>query len=308
MPPVFGVERECDQLATVLVKRPQEAFGDQYLIDTKWEKEFWQEAPEFNRSAQEHFNLCRELKACDVSLRYLPSEWVISLNSVFTRHSAIITPGGGFIKCALTDMGRFDEPTECGEYLEQLGLKPLGDVDTPCLGSDFMWLGPKLLVAATSQHTSGDAVAQVRKLLDDNDMKDVEIVQTDMAVVSKDGSAIRTSLQNAMSMISPSTVVLHPESFDSDFLEELKKRQFRIISISTDEWKAGAAEILMIRPNKALAAGKTTTDSEHWLRIKRLLLEDLAIDLKVLPCPYLSFGEGGFNSLVLPLYRQQKTC
>lgn len=302
-----GLGNECSRLVSMVVKRPQESLTSQYLINSQWESAGWSTAPDFNRAAEQHFQLCRFLSGFSVSCRFQPEDWVVSMNSIFIRDAVLMTSDGQVIQCLIRNSFRIGEPEECVNYLQQLGLTCLGEVKDPgqACGADFVWLRKDLLLAALTAATDEPAVDQITNILKNNPATaDTRVLVVDMRETNQavKNRGTRCHLVSALSLVKPGVVVLCPERFPKDFVEAVLKNdlQFTVVPVTLDEWAAGAAEFFCVSPERAFVVeAGTATD-----RVTRVLAVEHGIKVKSLELPALREGKGGITSMILATSRE----
>lgn len=292
-----GIHSECSPLKRAAVKRPQEAFTSQYIINTKWEMENWTAPPDYNRAAEQHFQF---LKRLAIPARFQPEDFVHSLNSIYLRDAALVTPDGKHIVMRMTDFNRAGEPHEASAFLDQLGIEQLGEVYEPAVanGSDFYWLRKDLLLAALTEFTNKQAIDQVLKLLKENPATvTVRLLLVDLSETNKNLSKnckTRCHLVSALSMVREDLLVLCPDRFPAGFAAELKGLGFQFIEVPLEAWDCGAAEILPLNERKCfmIQEGEESQKVAEALKVAGQKVE-------LVSAPALRLGRGGLVSMLL---------
>lgn len=249
-----GVGCEYAPLRAAVMKRPEEALVNQYLLNERCLSDGWLSVVEYNRTGAfgaKVVKLVQKFAPNGLLLSYLDAEIVMSVNSIFVRDSALMFPNGTFAQCSLHNPHRLGEPHEVAELLQQLFLDLAFEVtgEGQVCGSDFVWLSPTKLMAGLTNYLTNEAGLKTVKdeIAKIPDLASIEVTTFVMkgprtpttataAVVSDasndDGNAVsptaptassmsgdveedtRLCLVSALSILSPTVAIFVPSVFE----------------------------------------------------------------------------------------------
>lgn len=300
----FVVCNEFDLAERMLVKRPQEALSSQYLVEKSWEASGWRSIPKYHDAAEQHFRFTKMLRFKELAVSWMPEEWVMSMNSMLIRDPVIMTPAG-FISGVLVPAARQGECDEVSEYLEQLGVVKVGEIEFPAKlsGADIIWLNSENVVVGLSEDTNIECVDQLKSIFEKHfKLKSVKIHVTQIRNLESSSTPprVRLNLTTILAPISPTHLVICSElllDYGSDFIEK-----FTILEINYDQWNNFGADIYLANPRLAYFA----KIDENQLEVIKPIIEFLKNQGIVVVTPefsQLSLSKAGPTAFVLPFKR-----
>jgi len=156
----FGGQSEVDQVRSLLLKHPKDAFISQENIQSQWKELNYLASPDYEKALEEYDNFVEYLKKSIPEIYYLPQNDKTGLDSIYVHDPVVITNKGAI----LGSMGkekRRAEPQAAGEFLLELGIPILGSIsgEGTLEGGDVVWIENALLLLVW-------ATAQTRKVSD----------------------------------------------------------------------------------------------------------------------------------------------
>src|SRR5262245_48671287 len=94
---MFGSQSMVAPLKRVIVKRPEEAFQSEDLIERQWRSLHYARPPDPDRASREHQQFVELLKAAGAEVLCLPADENTGLDSIYSHDPVLITDKGAVI-------------------------------------------------------------------------------------------------------------------------------------------------------------------------------------------------------------------
>lgn len=281
----YGSQSMVTPLQTVLVRRPDAAFGD--ADPAKWH---YAERPFLPAAQQEHDTLVRLLteNGCEVVYHTIPLPH--HADAIFVHDPALIC-NQGVIILRMGKALRRGEEEAMGAQLTVLGV-PIHyrlHGDALAEGGDLLWLDERTLAAGQGFRTNAEGIRQLQKAL-----PDVEVVPVPLPYYQ--GPEACLHLMSFISLVDHDLAVVYPPLMPVPFWQLLQARGIRFVEVPEAEFATMGPNVLAIRPGLCLMlAGNPITQRR----------------LEAAGCTVLTYtgdeislkAEGGATCLTRPVWR-----
>lgn len=285
----YGCQGMVAPLRRVLVKRPDEAFGDA-------DPQAWHYAgrPRLAAAQAEHDALTEILRAAGVDVAYHDEPLPRHADAIFTYDPALITDAGAVLLRMGKELRRGEEAA-MGAVLGRLGVPVVYELHGEALaeGGDLLWLDHDTLYAGVGFRTNGEGVRQLREALTP---LGVTVHAVDLPYLG--GPAACIHLLGLISMVADDLAVVYEPLLPTRLWQELQARGIELVSVPADEYEATmATNVLALAPRQCLMlAGSPVT---------RRLLERAGCIVRTYAGNDLSLKtEGGPTCLTRPILRR----
>jgi arginine deiminase len=290
----FGGQSEIDQIKSVLLKRPKDAFIGQDNIQSQWKELNYLASPDYDKALKEYDNFIEHLKKSVPEIYYLPQDDKTGLDSIYVHDPVIITNKGAIL-CNMGKEKRRAEPQAAGEFLLKLGLPILGSItgEGRLEGGDVVWIDECTLAVGLGYRTNEEGIRQLKELT--GDFVD-EFIVVPLPHWKGPGEVL-----HLMSLISPvdhDLAVVYSGFLPVPFREWLLRRGIRLLDVPDSEFETMACNILAVSPSKCIMiSGNSQT---------KQMLEDKGIEVWEYEGGEISKkGAGGPTCLTRPLLREK---
>ncbi len=287
-PPVLN---EYGPLRRVALRHARAAFGGEAAIAASWRALGYGAAPDFARACADYDRFAAILAEAGAGIDYLPARLGLTLDSLYVRDAAIITPGG----IVLANMGkaaRAGEPEATGAACQALGLSVAGRItgDGRLEGGDLVWFDEATCAVARGYRTNGEGIAQLGAILGSG----VEVIVVPLPHYKGPGDVF-----HLMSIISPldaDLALVHSPLMPVPFRDFLLARGFELVEVVEEEFETLGCNVLALAPRRCLMAeGNPQT---------RARLEAAGCEVVTYDGAEISMkGAGGPTCLTRPLVR-----
>ncbi len=289
----FGCQSEVDQIKSLLLKNPKDAFMSQEYIQSQWKELNYLASPDYDKALKEYDNFVEYLKKSIPEIYYLPRNDKTGLDSIYV-HDAVIITNKGAILCNMGKKKRHAEPQAAGEFLIKLGIPILGSIsgEGTLEGGDVVWIDECTLAVGLGYRTNEEGVRQLKELIKD--------IVDEFIVVPLPHWTVPGDVLHLMSLLSPidhDLAVVYSRLLPVPFREWLLRRGIQLLDIPDSEFETMACNILAVSPRKCIMiSGNPQT---------KQMLEDKGIEI----CEYggediSKKGAGGPTCLTRPLLRE----
>jgi N-dimethylarginine dimethylaminohydrolase len=278
---------EFSPLKKVAVRQAEDSFLDQARIDRDWQNLRFYSAPDLEAALLEHKNFVEILKATGAEVVCLPGGDDLTLDSIYVRDAALVTPKG-LILCHMGRESRRNEPALHGASLGGV----LGTIEPPGTleGGDFIWLDESTAAVGLGTRTNQEGINQLKTFLGP---------EVEVHVVPLPPPAHPEDVFHLMSMISPvddDLSVIYRPTMPESFLAWLEARGMEFVEVPEDEWLPMACNVLALGPRHVLMLDR--------LPKTKALLEATGCTVETYKGDEISRkGEGGPTCLTRPLIR-----
>lgn len=288
----FGSQSMINQLARVILKRPEEAFQSKEKINREWEKLGFTAPPDLEKAKEEFAHLEKILKQEGVEILYLPADERTTLDSIYTHDPVLITEAGAII----LQMGKKERQGETAaleEALEKWDIPILGKLtgQATAEGGDLLWLDEKTLIAGRSFRTNDEGISQLQEIL--RPLK-VRVHAYDLPYWNGPGEVLH--LMSAISLLDNDLAVVYKKLLPVAFYQLLLERGFQLINIPEEEFPTQGCNVLALSPRRVVILKGNSVTAERLRQADCLVYE--------LPGEEIAFkGSGGPTCLTRPLLR-----
>ncbi len=289
----FSCQSEVDQIKSLLLKHPKDAFLSQDNIQSQWKELNYLASSDYDKALKEYDNFVEYLKKSISDIYYLPQNDKAGLDSIYV-HDAVIITNKGAILCNMGKEKRRAEPSAAGEFLLELGIPILGSITGEGMleGGDLVWIDERTLAVGLGYRTNEEGIRQLKELT--RDMVD-EFIVVPLPHWKGPGDVL-----HLMSLIGPvdhDLAVVYSRLLPVPFREWLLRRGIQLLEVSDSEFESMACNILAVSPRKyIMISGNPQT---------KQMLEDKGIEIWEYGGEEISMkGAGGPTCLTRPLLRE----
>ncbi len=288
MPSRYGCQSMVAPLRRVLVRRPDEAFGD--ADPARWH---YTARPDLEEARREHDALTELLRSAGAEVVEHAAPQPERADSIYVFDPALITDRGAI----LLRMGkalRRGEEEALGRRFREIGipLLPALQGEATAEGGDLLWLDHDTLAVGLGFRTNAEGLRQLRIILG---TMGVEVVPVELPYFG--GPEACLHLLSLISLVDHDLAVIYPPLLSVSFWRLLQDRGFRLIEVPEEEFPTQGPNVLALAPRKVLMLeGNPVT---------RRRLEEAGCEVLTYRGREISFkAEGGPTCLTRPLWRE----
>jgi arginine deiminase len=254
----YGSQSETGAIRAVILKRPEEAFGDQARVAAGWRALNYLGEPDFATACAQHAEFASRLGQAGVEICYLPAAAGTGLDSVYVRDPVVMCHRGAIL-CHMGKLARGDEPAAMAAFLKDMGVPIVGAItgEGRLEGGDVVWLDERTLAVGQGYRSNAEGLRQLRELL----RHDVDEV---IAVPLPHWTGPDDCL-HLMSMLSPvdrDLAVAYSRLLPVPFRQQLLARGTRLLEVPDAEYDSLACNVLALAPRQCvMLAGNPVTQS-----------------------------------------------
>lgn len=283
----YGSQSMVAPLRRVLVKRPDEAFGN--ADPAVWH---YTARPDLEAAQREHDTLTGILRAAGAEVVDHPAPQPARADAIYVFDPALVTDHGAVLLRMGKELRRGEEAA-MGERLTALGIPVLGSLsgEATAEGGDLLWLDHDTLAVGQGFRTNAEGLRQLREILDGIG---VTVVPVELPYFT--GPAACLHLLSLISLVDHDLAVVYPPLLAVPFWNLLHARGCRIVEVPEEEFASQGPNVLALAPRKALMLeGNPVT---------RRRLEDAGCEVLTYQGREISLkAEGGPTCLTRPLFR-----
>lgn len=244
----FGSQSEVNQIRSLLLKHPRDAFISQKNIQAQWKELNYSEPPDYKKSLEEYDDLVEILRAYVPEIHFLPQHEQTGLDSIYVHDPLIITEKG-VVLCSMGKERRRAEPSAVGEFIEELGIPIFGTIkgEGKLEGGDLVWMDEHTVAVGSGYRTNQEGIRQLKEF--------TEGLVDEFIVVPLPHWKGPEDVMHLMSLISPvrhDLAVVYPRLLPVPFRDWLMKRGIQLIEVPDSEFETMACNILAVRPGMCL--------------------------------------------------------
>lgn len=284
----YGCQDMVSPLRTVLVKRPDSAFGSANAQE-------WHYAanPNLSIAQEEHDALTDTLRKSGAEVIYHDEYQPDHADAIFAFDPSLVTDAGAIILSMGKEKRRGEEAAMARAY-EKLGIPILATLhgDARAEGGDLLWVDHDTLAVGLGFRTNAAGLLQLRDALVGIG---VEVIAVELPYYT--GPEACLHLLSMISIIDYHTAVVHTPLMAVPFWQELRRRDFTLIEIPASEYDTMATNVLALAPRKCLMLeGNPLTQR---------LLGDAGCEVMTYRGNEISLkAEGGPTCLTRPIWRE----
>jgi N-dimethylarginine dimethylaminohydrolase len=290
----FSGQSEVDQIKSLLLKHPKDAFISQDNLQSQWRELNYLASPDYEKALEEYDSFVEYLKKSIPEIYYLPQNDKTGLDSIYVHDPVIITNKGAVL-CSMGKERRRAEPQAAGEYLLDLGIPILGTItgEGKLEGGDVVWFDERTLAVGLGYRTNEEGIRQLKAL--------TRHFVDEFVVVPLPHWKGPDDVLHLMSLISPldhDLAVVYSRLLPVSFREWLLRRGIQLLEVPDSEFETMACNILAVSPKRCIViSGNPQTNQ---------LLEDKGTEVWEYEGEEISMkGAGGPTCLTRPLLRER---
>ncbi|HLQ41841.1 MAG TPA: arginine deiminase family protein [Thermoplasmata archaeon] len=232
-----------DPLRTVLVRRPDEAFG---AADPKqWG---YTAKPNLVAAQREHGRLIDMLKQSRVDVRYHEDPQPGKADSIFVHDPAIVTDRGAVILRMGKKLRRGEEESMARTF-QALHVPILARLhgDATAEGGDLLWVNHDLLAVGQGFRTNAGGLSQIRET-----MTGIGVAVEAVPLPYFQGPDTCLHLMSLISVIDDDLAVIYPRLFPVPFWKSLREHGFEFVEVPDEEFNTMAPNVLAVGPRDCI--------------------------------------------------------
>jgi N-dimethylarginine dimethylaminohydrolase len=285
----YGSQSMIEPLRRVLVRRPDEAFGQADPL--RWH---YTSQPNLALAQQEHDAFVASLAQAGVEVIYHEEALPDHADAIYVHDPALVTDQGAIILSMSKSLRQGEEQamTHCFEALDIPILYTLHG-QARAEGGDLLWLDEQTLAVGLSFRTNAAGLRQLGEAL--NELK-VELIPVQMPYYQ--GPEACLHLMSLMSLVDYRLAVVYLPLLAVPFYQYLKDHDYQLIEIPAEEFETQATNVLALAPGQCLMLeGNPVT---------RQRLEAAGCEVLTYRGNEISFkSEGGPTCLTRPILRER---
>lgn len=280
------------KLQKVFIKPARNAFLSQSHLDNQWKALNYLERPNFDIAIEEYETFEKLLTNFNIEIEYFPKGNAVTIDSLYCR-DASITTDFGIILCNMGKAGRKNEPASHKQIYIDCKIPILGEIIYPGTleGGDVAWLDEKTLAVGHSYRTNTEGIAQLKKLLEPND---IEIIVAELPHYK--GPSDVFHLMSILSPVDKNLAVVYSPLMPIGFRNKLIDRGFEQVEVPDEEFESMGCNVLAVAPRQCVMVEGNP--------ITRKRLEQAGCKVKTYKGKEISIkGGGGPTCLTRPMQR-----
>jgi len=283
----YGSQSMVAELKRVLVRRPDEAFGNA-------DPDHWHYTgqPDLAGAKTEHDALVATLRKNGCEVIFHDASLPAHADAIFTHDPVIVTDAGAIVLRMGKEQRRGEEAA-IAATLENLGVPILASLEDEATaeGGDLLWLDHETLAVGRGHRTNAEGFRQLTAALRPLGAKTIEV-----QLPHAGGPAACLHLMSMISMIDHDLAVVHLPLLPVPFVEILGERGIELVQVPEEEYPTMGPNVLALAPRKCLAIeGNPVTRSR---------MEAAGCDVRTYRGNELSLkAEGGATCLTRPILR-----
>src|ERR1700694_4932842 len=284
----YGSQDMFSPLRTVLVKRPDQAFGAA-------DPQFWHytSRPDLAVAQQEHDVLAELLRKGGAEFIYHDEYLPDHADAIYAFDPSLVTDSGAIILSMGKDKRRGEEAAMARAY-EKMDMPILYTLhgEARAEGGDLLWVDHETLAVGLGFRTNAEGLRQLREALAGIGVK---VIAVELPYYTGPQSCLH--LLSMISIIDYRTAVVHTPLMAVPFWQELRRRDFTLIEIPASEYDTMATNVLALAPRKCLMIEGNP--------ITKHRLEDASCEVMTYRGNEISLkAEGGPTCLTRPIWRE----
>ena len=285
----YGSQSMIAPLRTVLVKRPDEAFA--VNDPAAWH---YTARPDLALAQQEHDALAALLRQSGAEVIYHDEHQPEHADAIFAFDPALVTDHGAIILSMGKPQRRGEEAVMARRF-ETLGM-PIHYTlhnEARAEGGDLLWLDHDTLAVGLGFRTNIEGLRQLRAALEPIG---ASVLPVELPYYT--GPEACLHLLSLISIVDHKLAVVYPPLMAVPFWQELKRRDFRLIEVSDEEFATMGTNVLALSPGKCLMLeGNPITQRK---------LEEAGCEVMTYTGNEISHkAEGGPTCLTRPVWREE---
>jgi N-dimethylarginine dimethylaminohydrolase len=288
----IGPLSEVGRIRQLVLKHPRDAFAGPDLIARQWRDLSFTGAPDFAGALREYDAWLALLADFDADLRFLPPTPETSLDSLYVRDAAVISPDG-LILAAMGKPQRAAEPAAQAAAFRTWNLPIAGAIHPPgrLEGGDVVWLDARTVVVGLGYRTNVEGIRQFRQMLGET------VACETVPLPHWRGPGDVFHLMSILSPIDRDLAVVYSPLMPVPLRERLLDRGYQLVEVPDEEFASMGANVLAVAPRRCvMVEGNPRTQGR---------LEQAGAEVRVYAGTEISLkGGGGPTCLTRPIRRE----
>ena len=283
----YGSQSMVEELKRVLVRRPDEAFGNADPGDWHYTSK-----PDLAGALAEHDALVATLRDCGCEVVFHNAPLPDHADAIFTHDPVIVTDSGAVI-LRMGKAQRRGEEAAIAASLENLGVPILAALEDEATaeGGDLLWLDHDTLAVGRGYRTNAEGLRQLTAALRPLGVKTIEV-----QLPHAGGPAACLHLMSLISMLDDDLAVVHLPLLPVPFVELLGDRGIELVEVPEHEVPTMGPNVLALAPRRCLAIEGN--------QVTRARMEAAGCEVLTYRGNELSLkAEGGVTCLTRPILR-----
>ncbi|MEM7334812.1 MAG: arginine deiminase family protein [Chloroflexota bacterium] len=283
----YGSQSMVGELHAVLMRRPDEAFGN--ADPQKWH---YTSSINLEIAQQEHDALVKTIQGCGAEVVYHDEMLPDHADAIFVHDPVIVSNQGAI----LLNMGkplRQGEETAIGRSLEKMGVPIHYQLtgDARAEGGDLLWVDENTLAVGLGFRTNQAGFNQLAKAFEDTE---VSLVPVHLPYFQ--GPEACLHLMSFISVVDHDVAVVYEPLMPVPFWQHLKEKGFRFVQVPEEEWETMGPNVLSVAPGKCILLENNKTTIAR--------LKNAGCDVMTYKGEEISLkAEGGATCLTRPVLR-----
>lgn len=237
----FGSQSMVGPLRRVLVKRPDEAFGN--ADPERWH---YTSRPHLDEARREHDALVEILADAGAEVIEHPESQPDRADAIFVFDPALVTDRGAVMLRMGKELRRGEEAAMARRF-QEIGVPILGELQEPATaeGGDLLWLDSRTLAVGQGFRTNAEGLRQLREIL-----TGIEVLPVELPYFT--GPEACLHLLSLISIVDRDLAVVYPSLIPVSFWTLLQDRGFRLVEVPEDEFPTMGPNVLALAPGRCL--------------------------------------------------------
>jgi N-dimethylarginine dimethylaminohydrolase len=278
-----------DPLKRVLVRRPDEAFGN--ADPAMWH---YVSQPDLTTAQAEHDAFVATLREAGCEVLYHEEQLPEHADAIFTHDPVIVTDKGSIV-LRMGKSERRGEEASIEKTLLDLGVPTLATLEGEATaeGGDLMWLDHDTLAVGRGYRTNAESLRQLTAAL-----RPIGVETVEVQLPHGDGPQSCLHLMSMISMIDHDLAVVYMPLLPVPFVELLAEKGIALVDVPDEEYPTMGPNVLALAPRRCLMIEGNPVTKER--------LEAAGCEVLTYKGDELSLkAEGGATCLTRPILRSR---
>jgi dimethylargininase len=239
----YGAQSMIAPLKRVMVRRPDEAFGEADPV--RWH---YTGRPDLEEARREHDALTEMLETAGAEVIFHDAALPALADSIYVFDPALVTDRGAIILSMGKELRRGEEQA-LANALREAGVPILGSLDGQARAEcgDLLWVDHDTLAAGIGFRTNREGVRQLSGILS---KAGIEIIPVELPY--HHGPAACLHLLSLISIVDHDLAVVYPPLLSTPFWQLLQERRFRLIEVPEEEFATMGPNVLALFPGRCV--------------------------------------------------------
>lgn len=242
MPKSFGGQTMWGPLKRVVVRRPDQAFGN--ADPARWH---YTARPEMVAACAEHQAFVETLMRSGAEIIWHDEPLADHADAIFC-HDPVLVADVGAIQLRMGKPLRRGEEAALGLTLKKAGVPTVAQLEGDALAEsgDLMWIDEKTLAVGIGYRTNYAGVAALRHALGAG----VAIINVELPYYTGPDACLH--LMSMISMVDRDLAVAYPGLLPVSFVQILERRNIRLVEVPDSEFRTMGTNVLALAPRQCL--------------------------------------------------------